>query len=85
MSSTSTPQAPVSRDLALIGAGYWGQNLARNFNALGALHTLCDASPATLSSYGAPYSGVSKETNPEAVLQNPAIRKVVVSAPAVLH
>ncbi|MCX6930862.1 MAG: hypothetical protein NT154_47815, partial [Verrucomicrobia bacterium] len=38
--------------LALIGAGYWGKNLARNFNALGALHTLCDASQTTLSSYG---------------------------------
>jgi UDP-2-acetamido-3-amino-2,3-dideoxy-glucuronate N-acetyltransferase len=43
----------ISRDLALIGAGYWGKNLARNFHALGGLHTLCDLSPAILDSYGA--------------------------------
>ena len=27
----------VIKDLALVGAGYWGKNLARNFAELGAL------------------------------------------------
>ena len=30
------------RNLALIGGGYWGKNLVRDFYNLGALHTVCD-------------------------------------------
>lgn len=74
-----------SAQLALIGAGYWGKNLARNFHALGALHTLCDASEATLASYGADYAGVAKTRDPGAVLADPEITQVAVAAPAALH
>jgi len=73
------------KSLALIGVGYWGKNLARNFHALGALHTLCDASEKTLSSYGTEYSDVEKSTSWEAVLRNPAITRVAIAAPAALH
>lgn len=76
---------PVIRDLALIGAGYWGKNLGRNFNALGALHTLCDASRETLAGYGAEYGEVRKTSDLEVVWQDAAITKVAVAAPAVLH
>lgn len=31
--------------IAVVGCGYWGKNLVRNFNALGALHMICDATP----------------------------------------
>ena len=29
--------------IALVGCGYWGKNLCRNFHALGALSTVVDA------------------------------------------
>jgi UDP-2-acetamido-3-amino-2,3-dideoxy-glucuronate N-acetyltransferase len=74
-----------TRDLALIGAGYWGKNLARNFNALEALHTLCDLSQATLDSYSADYSAVRKTSDIDAVLADSAIAKVAIAAPAVHH
>ncbi len=73
------------KNLALIGAGYWGKNLARNFNALGTLHTLCDSQPATLQSYGADYAGVEKTTDWQAVLANAAISRVAIATPAVTH
>ncbi len=73
------------KTLALIGAGYWGKNLARNFNSLGALHTLCDASQTTLSSYGDDYASVKKSQRFEDVLKDPAVTKVVIAAPAALH
>lgn len=76
---------PVARDLALIGAGYWGKNLARNFHAIGALHTVCDRSLETLASYGPDFAGVVKSADFEAVLADPAISKVAIAAPAVLH
>src|ERR1700759_3818795 len=77
---------PNSRpDLALIGAGYWGKNLARNFLELGVLHTLCDRSEATLSAYGADYASMRKTNNPQAVFNDPSISRVVIAAPAAMH
>ena len=73
------------KKLALIGAGYWGKNLARNFHALGALHTLCDASENTLSLYGIEYDGVLKTTDLNAVLCDRSITRVAIAAPAALH
>jgi UDP-2-acetamido-3-amino-2,3-dideoxy-glucuronate N-acetyltransferase len=73
------------RDLALIGAGYWGKNLARNFNALESLHTICDPSRVILDSYGVDYAAVQKTSGFDAVLADPAITKVAIAAPAVLH
>lgn len=71
--------------LALIGAGYWGKNLARNFSALGVLHTLCDQSSAILASYGEEYAAVSKLDSVDDVWLNSAITKVAIAAPAVFH
>jgi UDP-2-acetamido-3-amino-2,3-dideoxy-glucuronate N-acetyltransferase len=34
------------KNVALIGAGYWGKNLVRNFHQLGVLKTICDQSSA---------------------------------------
>ena len=74
-----------SRTLALVGAGYWGKNLARNFHGLGALHTICDSARTTLDSYGGEYSGVRKETEFAKVLADQSITQVAIAAPAVLH
>src|SRR5262245_65976949 len=73
------------KDLALLGAGYWGKNLARNFNAFAVLHTICDADQPTLDSYGADYTEVLKATSPDDVLRNPAITKCAIATPAVTH
>ncbi|MCA9160607.1 MAG: Gfo/Idh/MocA family oxidoreductase, partial [Planctomycetales bacterium] len=72
-------------DLALVGAGYWGKNLARNFLSLGALHTLCDASQKTLDSYGDEYSSVARVPSFASVLSDPSIRKVAIATPAATH
>jgi UDP-2-acetamido-3-amino-2,3-dideoxy-glucuronate N-acetyltransferase len=72
-------------DLALIGCGYWGKNLARNFLALGALRTLCDPDEAVLSAYGNDYRANERETDVNTVLGDDHITKVAIAAPAVLH
>lgn len=71
--------------LALVGAGYWGKNLARNFHALGSLKTLCDRSRDILDSYGAEYADVQKSTSFDDVLADPEITRVAIAAPAALH
>lgn len=74
-----------SRDLALVGAGYWGKNLARNFHALGALHTLCDRSAEILAGYGSDYAAVKKTGSFDDVLADAAVTKVAIAAPAAFH
>ena len=69
----------------MIGAGYWGKNLARNFNALGVLHTLADLNQGILDTYGADYQGVLKTRLIEELWTDHAITKVVIAAPAVYH
>jgi UDP-2-acetamido-3-amino-2,3-dideoxy-glucuronate N-acetyltransferase len=75
----------LTQDLALVGAGYWGKNLARNFHALGALHTLCDSCEATLQGYGSDYDAVQKSASFDKVLEDKSINKIAIAAPAHLH
>lgn len=75
----------MDKNIAVIGCGYWGKNLVRNFAELGALHTLCDSSPEVLSKIGSLYPNVNKETSLEAILANKEIKGVVISSPAVFH
>lgn len=75
----------MDKNVAVVGCGYWGKNLVRNFAELGALHTICDSSPEVLTKIGSLYPSVSKETSFEALLVNEEIKGVVISSPAVFH
>jgi len=75
----------MDRNIAVIGCGYWGKNLVRNFAQIGALHTICDSSPDVLSQLESLYPTVNKETSLESVLANKEIKGVVISSPAALH
>lgn len=44
--------------VAVIGSGYWGKNLVRNFHALGALGVICDKDPQVLSKSQKMYPGI---------------------------
>ncbi len=72
------------RTIAVIGAGYWGKNLVRNFHDLGALHTVCDADAERLRQLSEQYS-VPTTGEYQSVLDNPDIEGVVIALPAVLH
>lgn len=76
--SLSKPQVGV------LGCGYWGKNLVRNFYELGALRTVCDPSKAVLDEAKTKYD-VGMTPDVEAVLSDPEIDAVVIAAPAVQH
>jgi len=69
--------------VAVIGAGYWGKNLVRNFAELGALAAICDSDRASVTPlaqrYKVPLADLAD------VLADPAIAGVAIAAPAVLH
>lgn len=73
------------KNIAVIGAGYWGRNLVRNFYQLGVLKTVCDASPAIQKEISDAYQDVTVADDIAAVLNDQEIQGVVIAAPAALH
>jgi len=75
----------LSRNIAVIGSGFWGQNLVRNFAELDALHTICDTDRGRLERLKTLYPDVSIESNYQNVLSNRQIKGVVIATPAISH
>ena len=71
--------------VAVIGAGYWGKNLVRNFDAIGVLATICDAQRATLNLLGKQYQSCAVTESYTSVLNDPAIAAVAIASPAEMH
>jgi len=71
--------------VAVVGCGYWGKNLVRNFHQLGRLRVICDVDRAGLEQLQQQYEGVDISTSYEEVFQRQDIEGVVIAAPAVQH
>ncbi len=77
------PNQPLAPRTAVVGCGYWGKNLVRNFHQLGALAAISDEDADTAARMSEQY-GVPAQSF-DAVLAAPDIDGVVISAPAVQH
>lgn len=73
------------KNIAVIGSGYWGKNLVRNFFELGVLKTICDLNKVLLQEFGDKYSNIQLTTSFQEVLDDEEIQGVVIATPAVLH
>jgi UDP-2-acetamido-3-amino-2,3-dideoxy-glucuronate N-acetyltransferase len=71
--------------VAVVGCGYWGKNLVRNFAQLRALRWICDTDQTSLAAQAQLYPGVRSTTRFEEVLADEAVRAVIIAAPAALH
>lgn len=71
--------------VAVVGAGYWGINLVRNFSKLGVLGRICDFSADRVATLQQQYPGVPAGCTYEEVLDDPTIRGVVIATPAQWH
>ncbi len=69
--------------VAVIGCGYWGKNLVRNFADLGALAAICDPDEETAGQLSARFGAPVREL--AAVLGDPSIAGVAIAAPAAQH
>ena len=72
------------KNIAVIGAGYWGKNLVRNFHQLGALAKVCDERNEALEEARNAY-GVAATANVDEVLNDSAIQGVAIAVPAAQH
>ena len=81
----SQPVAKSKVNVAVVGIGYWGKNLVRNFHELGALAVLCDAERSVEDGCRNRYEGVTFCREFSAVLSDPSITAVALATPAITH
>jgi predicted dehydrogenase len=73
--------------IGLAGLGYWGPNLARNFDDLpgACLAWLCDQDESRLESYSARFPAAKLTTNFEDLLADEKVPAVAIATPVVTH
>jgi UDP-2-acetamido-3-amino-2,3-dideoxy-glucuronate N-acetyltransferase len=71
--------------VAVVGGGYWGKNLIRNFYELGALEIVCDISEDVIQGVKERYPEVRTVKDFEFVLESKDIGAVVIATPASTH
>jgi predicted dehydrogenase len=71
--------------VGLVGLGYWGPNLARNFDELADLTWLCDLSPELRERFASRYPDARVTADFEELLADPELDAVVIATPAVTH
>jgi predicted dehydrogenase len=74
-------------NVAVVGCGYWGPNLARNLNATAdcQVRAVCDADPARLTHMTGLYPNVEVCGSFDELLGRPNIDAVVIATPTRLH
>ncbi len=75
----------MKKNIAVIGCGYWGKNLIRNFYELGALLAIYDVDKKQSFSLKEKYPDVLVGSSLETVLNDSRIQGVVISTPAATH
>ena len=73
--------------VVVVGSGYWGKNLVRNFNALGALVAICDNDPRVLRNLQKMYDGVPAVQRFDDLLDGsgPSADAIAIATPAESH
>jgi len=73
------------KNIAVIGGGYWGKNLVRNFYELGVLKTVSDLNQNALDALKKNYPEINTTQKFEDVALDKNIKGVVIATPAATH
>jgi predicted dehydrogenase len=73
--------------VGVVGLGYWGPNLARNFDRLpeAELCCICDSSEAALERWSAQFPDARRSTSVEELLEDPALDAVAIATHVPSH
>ena len=71
--------------IAVIGSGYWGKNLVRNYYEMGVLRVICDKNEDVLAGFQKQYDGLEVCMALHEVLKREDVSGVVISTPAETH
>ena len=70
--------------IGLVGCGYWGRNLVRNFAELGSLSVVCDVDESRVEEMKRAFSVAGTVSFPK-LLENPELQALAIAAPAAQH
>ena len=71
--------------IAVIGSGYWGKNLVRNYHQIGVLKLICDKNETLLEKFKEEYPDVETCIALNDVISRDDIHGVVIATPAEMH
>jgi predicted dehydrogenase len=71
--------------IGVVGLGYWGPNLARNFAELGVLSRLCDLDPELRSTFAARYPSAQTADSFDELLADDTVQGIVIATPVPTH
>jgi len=71
--------------VAVVGSGYWGRNLVRNYAELGALGAVCDTNERSLDAFRQTYPQAKYTSNYLDLLGDGALQGIVIATPAETH
>ncbi len=74
-------------NIGVVGCGYWGPNLIRNFRALPdcRMRTMCDVSEARLAHLATLYPEVMRETSYDRLVADPQIHAIAIATSVRTH
>jgi len=72
-------------NIAVIGSGYWGKNLVRNYHQIGALKLICDKNETVLQGFQEQYPGLETCLALNDVLSRDDVNGIVIATPAETH
>jgi UDP-2-acetamido-3-amino-2,3-dideoxy-glucuronate N-acetyltransferase len=78
-------QTSAGPRVAVVGSGYWGKNLVRNFHQLGALIAICDNDDEKLQQWKSQYPNCRTFHSYTEILKDKSIGAVVIATPAESH
>ena len=73
----------MKKNIAVVGCGYWGKNLVRNFSELEVLSSICDPNTEIANKYAGQYN--VKNSSFIEIINDLNIKGVVLAVPAPLH
>jgi UDP-2-acetamido-3-amino-2,3-dideoxy-glucuronate N-acetyltransferase len=71
--------------VAVVGSGYWGKHLVRNFYEIGSLNLICDKNETALNAFKGQYPDIRTSLALSDVLEHSEIQGVVIATPAETH
>jgi predicted dehydrogenase len=83
--SITSATGQATKRVGVVGLGYWGPNLARNFDELGALAALCDLDGVLRERFAGRYPQVRALADYDELLADETIDGVVVATPVPTH
>lgn len=84
-SDTTSHDSPKPARVGVVGSGYWGKNLIRNFHQLNALEVICDKDDSLLANFKSQYPSVRTCLAYSEILGDSSVDAIVIATPAETH